>query len=96
MSNKFKVLINIRVEQKLVRVAGADPGFLGRGFLCIKVWGFALLFYLIFVKYTMNVWPNDFIFHRIFKKWAAWRGFEGFPWTPSGSATELAKVQAKV
>ena len=22
---------------------GADPGFLERGFLCIKVWGFALL-----------------------------------------------------
>ena len=23
--------------------AGADPGFLERGFICIKVWGFALL-----------------------------------------------------
>ena len=55
MSNKFKALINFRDEQKLVRVAAADPGFLGRGFLCIKVWGFALLFLSQFVKYTMNV-----------------------------------------
>ena len=24
-------------------LAGVDPGFLERGFICIKVWGFALL-----------------------------------------------------
>ena len=75
MSNKFKALINIRVEQKLLRVAAADPGFLGRGFLCIKVWGFALLFfYLIFVKYTMDVRPNDFMFIGKLKKKNGRRG----------------------
>ena len=25
-------------------LSGADPGFLERGFICLKVWGFALLF----------------------------------------------------
>ena len=31
-----------------IKVSGADPEFLERGFLCIKVWVFALLIYLIF------------------------------------------------
>ena len=28
---------------KICSNAGVDPGFLERGFICIKVWGFALL-----------------------------------------------------
>ena len=32
----FCILINLN--------AGADPGFLEKGFVCIKVWGFDLLF----------------------------------------------------
>ena len=28
----------------------ADPGFLERGFICIKGWGFTLLNYLIFLN----------------------------------------------
>ena len=28
--------------------SGADPGFLEKGFICIKVWGFALLILSIF------------------------------------------------
>ena len=38
--------------------AGADPGFLEREFICLKVWGFALLllYDLIFLR------PNYFIF----------------------------------
>ena len=35
--------------------SGADPGFLERGFLCLKVWGFALLFYLIFLICPMKM-----------------------------------------
>ena len=34
---------------------GADPGFLERGFKCLKVWWFALLIYLIFLKYLMTM-----------------------------------------
>ena len=30
--------------------AGADPGFLDRGFVCIKVWGLALLILSHFSK----------------------------------------------
>ena len=37
------------------RYTGVDPGFLERGFICIKVWGFALLIYLIFLKYPMKM-----------------------------------------
>ena len=37
-----------------VKGAVADPGFLERRFICIKVWGFALLIYLIFLKYPMK------------------------------------------
>ena len=29
--------------KKLLSSSGADPGFLERGFICIKVWGLALL-----------------------------------------------------
>ena len=33
-----------------------DPGFLERGSICIKVWGFAFAdFYLIFLKYPMKM-----------------------------------------
>ena len=35
--------------------SGADPEFLERRFLCMKVWVFALLIYLIFLKYHMKV-----------------------------------------
>ena len=33
------------------QTAGADSEFLEKGFICIKVWGFALL---IFLKYPMK------------------------------------------
>ena len=29
--------------------AGMDPGFIKRGFICIKVWGFALLILSYFI-----------------------------------------------
>ena len=35
--------------------AGADPGFLDRGIICIKGLGFALLIYLIFLNYPMKM-----------------------------------------
>ena len=35
--------------------SGADPGFLERGFICIKVWGSLCCFYLIFLKYSMKM-----------------------------------------
>ena len=31
------------VEHCALSCSGADPGFLERGFMCIKGWGFALL-----------------------------------------------------
>ena len=34
--------------------AGADSGFLERGFICIKRWGSFCSFYLIFLKYPMK------------------------------------------
>ena len=30
------------------QILGADPGFLEKGFICIKVWGFALLILSLF------------------------------------------------
>ena len=29
--------------QQTLSIAGTDPGFLKMGFICIKVWGFAML-----------------------------------------------------
>ena len=47
---KFRYLSNVPV------FIGADPGFLERGFRCIKEGdGFALLIYLIFLKYPMKM-----------------------------------------
>ena len=34
---------------------GADPGFLERGFICIKVGGLFSCFYLMFLKYPMKM-----------------------------------------
>ena len=46
----------------LLHIAGVDPGFLERGFIYIKMWGgggggggFALLSYLLFLKYPMKM-----------------------------------------
>ena len=58
---------------------------MGRGFFCIKVWEFALLILSQFCQISHENVTKLFHFHRIFKKWAALRGFER---TPSGSATE--------
>ena len=44
---------------------GADPRFLERGFICIKV--SLCRFYLIFSKYPMKSETKLFHFHRIFK-----------------------------
>ena len=35
--------------------AGENPGFLERGFIYIKVWGFALMFLSYFLKYAMKM-----------------------------------------
>ena len=39
-------------------IQGADPEFLERGFICIKVWGSLYGFYLIFLKYLMKMKKN--------------------------------------
>ena len=57
--------------------SGADPGFLERGFLCIKVWGSRCGFYLIFIKYPTET--KLFQFHRIFKNGRHGVGFERPP-----------------
>ena len=36
-------------------IAEADPGFLERGFICIKVWGVPLLILSHFLKYPMKM-----------------------------------------
>ena len=36
-------------------MSGAGPGFLEREFICIKVWGFALLNLSHFLKYLMEM-----------------------------------------
>ena len=46
-------------------ITGADLGDLERGFICIKVWGFALLILSHFLKYPMKM--KQFHFHGIFK-----------------------------
>ena len=68
---------------------GVDPGFLGRGFICIfalfltficiKVWGFALqILSHIQISYENEIiWSHKlFRFHRIFKNWG-WEGGGG-------------------
>ena len=37
-----QIVVIIYSESSLVSKAGADTRFLERGFICIKVWGFAL------------------------------------------------------
>ena len=37
---EYNKLLYVSLE---ILVPGADPGFLERGFICIKVWGLALL-----------------------------------------------------
>ena len=45
----------IKLEIHILAVAGADPGFLERGFICMKVWGFTLLIIFHFLKYPMKM-----------------------------------------
>ena len=66
--------------------SGADPGFLERGSIYIRVWGFAFLFFfIIFLKYPIKMKQFGltetklFHFHRVFKKG---RGFEQPPEPP--------------
>ena len=64
----------IRVKQQarsFPQRAGADPGFLERGFTCIKVWG-SLWWFISFLlnipwKWSNLVWTKLFHFHRICK-----------------------------
>ena len=49
----------------IVPSSGADPGFLKRGFICVKVWGFALLILSNFYSIShenVSLRPNYFIF----------------------------------
>ena len=79
-------------------LTGAGPGFLERGFICIRCGihfaEFISLFLNIPWKWNNLVWlrPNYFIFIRYLKRGGgggAVRGFKRTPWTPSGSATVL-------
>ena len=42
-SAHFKDFVPCQVLKSHLLAAGVDPGILERGFICIKVWGFALL-----------------------------------------------------
>ena len=77
--------------------AGADQGFLKRGFVCIKYVGFALWIFLFFLNILWN-WnnlvssrPNYFIFIEYL---LAGR-FGGEPWTPPGFATPNHLLRTK-
>ena len=60
--------------------AGAGPGFLERGFICIKGWGSFCLFYLVFLKYSMKMKKIGL---------AQGGGSNDPPEPPSGSATGM-------
>ena len=74
---------------------GAGPGFLERGFICIKGWGSFCWFHLIFLSHGNEIiWSRPtyfnetklFHFHRVFKKRGGGQGL----WVrakPTGSAT---------
>ena len=59
--------------QQLDRTAcytGADPGFLEMGFICIKVYGLAMLILSHFSSISHEneiIWSHWYHFHRIFK-----------------------------
>ena len=87
------------LHNELIR-SGVDPGFLGRGFICLKVWGFASADFISFFLNIPIPWkwnnlvslkPNYFIFIRYLKMGGGGGregGFKLTTWTPSGSATE--------
>ena len=56
-------------------VAGEDPGFLERGFICIEAWGVAML---ILSQFSKNI-TILFHFHRIFKNGGGRRGVKRTP-----------------
>ena len=45
----------VLIEKNVDWGTGADPGFLERGFICIKVWGLALLIFSHFSLYPMKM-----------------------------------------
>ena len=65
------IKLDISCESSTSSRTGADPGFLERGFICIAVWGFALLIYLICLKL--------FHFHRTYKNGGQRGGFKRTP-----------------
>ena len=84
----------------IVALPGVDPGFLERGFICIKVWGSFCWFYLISLKYPMK-WINlvslrYFIGYLKMGGGRERRGFKWTPWTPSGSATDFLVILTKI
>ena len=78
-----RVLIIKAYATKLT--SGADPQFLKRVFICIKVSGSLCGFYLIFLKYRMKMKlfglteTKLFHFHGIFKKQRVERGIQANP-----------------
>ena len=65
---------------------GVDTGFLERGLICSKVYGFALLILSHFPKYSMKMRPNHSIFMGYLKTGDR-EGVQVNPLNPSGSAT---------
>ena len=66
--------------------SGADPGFLERGFICIKVWEFALLIlsHFPYISHGNEIIfclteSKIFHFHRIFKNGGWGRGVWAIP-----------------
>ena len=45
----------VSMEASKLIQSGADPGFLESGFICINVLGILSNFYLILLKYPMNM-----------------------------------------
>ena len=87
----------IWIVLRYAKIPGADPGFLERGFICIKVCGVCyadLISFLLNIQWKRNVFglteTKLFHFHRIFKS----GGLGGrFKQTPSGSAISKNRVR---
>ena len=95
LSVRMPFKLNFLLKWKKWSRSGGYPGFVERGFICIKVWGFALL---ILSHFFLNIpwkWnnlvslrPNNFIFIGYLKTGVE-RGVRANPLNPSGSPTDL-------
>ena len=82
-SNNINVCLSLSlcipsfVLPDLLTSPGAEPGFLERGFICINLWGFALLILSHFSKISHANETNYFILIGYLKIWGGGEGQRG-------------------